>query len=361
MSDLSPNDVEQQRAGPWLSWRRIWPVLLGIFLALSVAAVAFLAGNRLVPAVPIAASASQANASNAGASMAAASAAAGDNSPFTNDTGLKLLFGNSQTDKDGAFASWTPSALPNTDPFNRFRNLPLRAVAVATFPVHEDSEARQLLITAASTHLTTPGHDDAVILGIAVFHQTTGGWQLLRQTPAVSVAGNFAQAPQGKPAMLGANLWGLVFDGNDINQGVQNRYELIIDQRGDQFVDSGLRLDLGQNNVGACDDNNLAMARCYSYSGELRFVAVPGADHYDIQQTLHGSRPASGGSTPGGDLISFHETRWYHYQNGNYLEDSSRHDVSLQPVPPRQTVSAAASPANGSIVIQPVVPASSAH
>lgn len=322
-------------------WRRTWPILAGMAGALSIATIGYLLGasnsGPQTPAPASGATASQAMASLLPASAAAASQAAASGpmfqGAFTAPGALQTLFGELVKRGTESYARWPQARLPAGDAFNNYRGRPLRVVELANFPLNEENETRRLFLfqSTPDTADFTAAHADGAVIGAAVFRPAGDGWQLVRETRAITVAGQYGNAPNGKPVMLSANHWGLLFEDGSTNQGYTNRYAFLLDQNEQGFIDPKLQFDLGGDNAGQCDNADTALPPCYQYQGSVQFKPTAGSERYLIEHTLRGTRF----NTDRTALESFVETHGYVYRAGRYVEDPARHVLKLKPLPPR--------------------------
>lgn len=317
-------------------WKRLWPIFVGILMALVLASVGYWAGTR-GNATPEPSEASSANSSALNASMAQSSgveASAAEASgvifqgAFTANTALHSIFGEMVNKGSSSFGRWTQARLPATDEFKNLQGRgSLLVSSLGIFPIQENGETRQLIIFQSVPDDPQYGaHAEGAIIGAAVFRPIDGGWQEVRETRAITVAGAFGQAPDGKPIVLGPTQWGLLFQGGYTGQGETVNYAFIIDQNEQGFVASNQNFDMGHDNSGNCGAD-LNGSPCYSYSATLRTNPTISGGRYLLDLVTKGTRPNDAGG-----LDSVIETQQFRFQNGQYIEDPGKHVIKLKPV-----------------------------
>lgn len=318
-------------------WKRLWPVFVGILMALVLASVGYWAGTRGNQNDEPSLTASEANASDLFASMDSASQATASEpeasgvifqGAFTANTALHSIFGEMVNKGSASFGRWTQARLPATDEFKNLQGRgSLLVSSLGIFPIQENGETRQLMLFQSVPDDSNYGaHAEGAIIGAAVFRPIDGGWQEVRETRAITVAGSFGQAPNGKPIVLGPTQWGVLFEGSYTGQGETVNYAFIIDQSEQGFVASNQNFDMGKNNNGSCgaDANNTP---CYSYSATLRTNPSLSGGRYLLDLVTKGTR-----TDDNGQLNTVIETQQFRYQAGQYVEDPGKHVIKLKPI-----------------------------
>lgn len=336
-------------------WQRSWPVLTGTLIALILASGGYWLGAssaRWQPqasdasALPVASQAwaSLPLASAPLASSATASAANGVffSGSFNAPAALHALFGETVRKGSSSFARWSEVFLPQTPTFQPWLGSgPMLVSPLATFAIEEGGEARQLLLFQSTPESRPPGSGaEGAIIGAATFRPAGDGWQLVRETRAITAAGAWGQAPSGKPVLMGPSRLGLLFQGSYLTQGESQRYAFVVEQTAQGFLEASPIFDLGRDNSGSCASTGQP---CYGYTGELRFGRAVNDGAYVIDLVHRGTRPAAGGG-----LDTVVEVRQFRYQAGRYAEDLSKQVLKARPVAAPVSSAASASSAGAS-------------
>lgn len=340
MNEQPDHSVSEQPASEVDSpslWRRTWPVLAGIFIALSLASGGYWLGASSVgqpmstePAVAASqplASAVSASSGSASAPAASASDGVSFKGAFTPSAALHAIFGESVRRGSASFARWTQVYLPQTEVFQSYLGSgPLLVSPLGQFSFQEAEETRQLLLFQSVPEQQPAGsRPEGAIIGAAVFRPEGDGWQLVRETRAITAAGAWGQAPAGRPVVMGPTKLGIVFEGSYLNQGEQVKYGFLVEQTESGFALASPVFDLGRDNSGRCSSNGEA---CHGYSAQLRFNGTVAGGAFLLDLVSRGTRP----NTEGG-LDSLVDVRQFRYQGGRYVEDSSKHVLKVKPLP----------------------------
>lgn len=350
MNDL--HDIPEEETGETSLWKRLWPILLGILVALGLASGGYWLGTRSsgqadtsletgVYASGVPSSAAEASVTVASAATASASEASGVvfQGAFSPSAALHAIFGETVKKGSASFARWTEVFLPQTDVFLPYLGSgPMLVSPIGVFPLQEAGESRQLILFQSVPESRPAGsRPEGAIIGAAVFRPLGNGWQEVRETRAITAAGAYGQAPAGRPVVLGPTQLGVQFEGSYSNQGETLKYALLIEQNEQGFVAIGPTFDMGRDNSGSCASASPAVP-CYGYSSQLRFNSTVSNGHYLLDFVQKGTRPNSDGG-----VDSFVDVRQYRYQNGTYEEDANKHVLKIKPVqaPEPGTASAA--------------------
>lgn len=340
MNDL--HDIPEEETGETPLWKRLWPILLGIVVALGLASGGYWLGlhssGQSETSVDDGAYASgspssfaEASAPEASAGVASAPEASGVvfQGAFSPSAALHAIFGETVKKGSASFARWTEVFLPQTDVFQPYLGSgPMLVSPLGVFPLQEAGESRQLILFQSVPEARPAGsRPEGAIIGAAVFRPLGNGWQEVRETRAITAAGAYGQAPAGRPVVLGPTQLGLQFEGSYSNQGETLKYALLIEQNEQGFAAIGPVFDMGRDNSGSCASASPAVP-CYGYSGLLRFNNTVSGGHYLLDFVQKGTRPNSEGG-----VDSFVDVRQYRYQNGTYEEDATKHVLKIKPVP----------------------------
>lgn len=315
-------------------WQRVWPVFVGIMIALLLASIGYWAGSRgtqsdedISASTPMI-SPVEASSPIGSAIIASQPVASGVifQGAFSPKAALQAIFGETITKGSASFGRWTQARLPITEEFKNLQGRgSLLVSSIGVYPIQEGGEARQLIVFQSVPDDPQYGaHADGAIIGAAVFRPVDGGWQEVRETRAITVAGAFGQAPNGKPVVLSPTQWGLLFEGGYTGQGETENYAFLVDQNEQGFVVNAQTFDMGHDNSGNCGPESTP---CYAYTTTLRFNPTMSGGRYLIDLVKKGTQLGENNT-----INNVIETQQYRYQGGQYVEDPNKHVVKLKPV-----------------------------
>lgn len=339
------HDISEEEASEISLWNRLWPILVGVLIALALAGGGYWLGahtpdreqNARETHLEASAVSSDAMASSA---IAEASGVILQGT-FTPVAALHAIFGETIKKGSASFARWTEVDLPQTQTFQPYLGAgPMLVGPLGAFPIREGGENRQLLLFQSVPESRPPGSQpEGAVIGAAVFRQVGNGWQLVRETRAITAAGAYGRAPAGRPVALGPTHLGLLFEGAYDNQGETIKYAFLVEQNEQGFVLASPIFDMGRDNSSSCSSSSSPQS-CYSYTGQLRFSPTASNGFYLLDLVLKGTRPNSEGG-----LDSLIDVRQYRYLSGQYEEDARKHVLKLRPLQTQEPVTTPVEPA----------------
>jgi hypothetical protein len=133
-------------------------------------------------------------------------------------------------------------------------------------------------------------HGCAVVLGVAVFAQVDGLWRLKRFNPAITRTGSYGRAPEQMALVkIGPDRHGVAVTHRVMGQGQTIVSYLLLGPVGDQWEEILSPMVIGDDVLGACNDNDPSQLRCYAWKSEIGYVPGANGEYFDMEVTSTGT------------------------------------------------------------------------
>ena len=182
-------------------------------------------------------------------------------------------------------------------------------------PYAQGERERYLLLTRTAAE---PCRNCQSLLGGALYEKSAAGWQLVRESKAITWLGATDQFLQGKIVKIGAEKFGVLYRWRATNNGYTEEGDRLVAESDDSLRELFSAIT-SANNETDCTPSY----RCWSYKSTLTFVPREGASGYDLRVVSSGTRPDEEGMA-----IAFEEVKSYRIVNERY---------ALRPVPGAST------------------------
>ena len=196
------------------------------------------------------------------------------------------------------------------------KTLESRALWAAPFTQGERERYFLLTHTAAEACRNCQG-----VLGGALYEKSAEGWQLVRETKAITWLGATDQFLQGKVVKIGAEKYGVLYRWRATNNGYTEEGDRLVAESDEQLRELFSAI-ASANHETDCTPSY----RCWSYKSTLTFVPREGASDYDLLVATNGTKPDEEGLAS-----AFEDVKTYRVVNGRFALWFAPPRASLQP------------------------------
>lgn len=131
-------------------------------------------------------------------------------------------------------------------------------------------------------------HGEEATISIYIFRFDGKKWIFEKGKRAVTSAGSYGNAPEGKLIRMGNDKFGLLFEGGFSGQGHLINYAFLIPLSEPKLFDA-LDLDMGEDNHGTCSDDpkerDDTIEQCWERKSKLVFLKHIGSPYYALKVT----------------------------------------------------------------------------